>query len=95
MSKVKNVKKEKKSYIKLKKGGFRCARVYEEDFRKIMTEMADKAYEEAEEESIHYDCCGVYAIDLETACQFTKEIYDKTMVALKKASFLNHHHQNK
>ncbi|MHB8136241.1 MAG: hypothetical protein ACYDH1_18690 [Anaerolineaceae bacterium] len=90
---VKKVKNEKKSFIKLKKGGFRFARVYEKDFLRILTETADKAYEEAEEESHHYGCCSVYAIDLETACQFAKEIYDKTIVALRKASYLNHHHK--
>mgnify|MGYP000946979167 CR=1 FL=1 len=92
---VKKVKNEKKSFIKLKKGGFRFANVYEKDFHRILVEIADKVYEEAEEESIYYGCCGVYAIGLETACQFAKEIYDKTIVSLENASYLNHRHQNK
>ena len=89
----KTIKSETKYFKKLKKGGWKGARVYETDFRRILTEVADKEYEEAGEESDWCDSCGVYSIDLDMACQVVMEIADKTIKALEKKSYFNHHHQ--
>lgn len=68
-------------------------RVYEKDFRRILTEEADKAYEEAEGDSDCCDKCDAYSIDLETAYFFARDIAEKTIKALKKASYLKHVHR--
>ncbi|HEY4514637.1 MAG TPA: hypothetical protein VJJ22_00540 [Candidatus Paceibacterota bacterium] len=67
--------------------------VYEDDLRKVFTEVPLKAYADAVEDSQYCDKCGVYYVDLDVTDDIVNEIADKLKKALKKKSTPGHKHK--